>query len=99
MPLAIPGGEYAKNSDDFFALTELPKHVLILGAGYIAAELAGVMHGLGSQVTWAYRKARPLRQFDTQIIESLVNLYQARGITIRPIMYQPKSKRQLAVMK
>lgn len=83
MSLAIPGGEYAKNSDDFFALTELPKHVLILGAGYIAAELAGVMHGLGSQVTWAYRKARPLRQFDTQIIESLVNLYQARGITTK----------------
>lgn len=79
--LAIPGGEYAKDSNDFFALTKLPKNVLVLGAGYIAAELAGVMNGLGSQVTWAYRKERPLRQFDQEIIEALVNIYQKRGIT------------------
>src|SRR5690606_12446500 len=44
----IPGQEYGIDSDGFFALTELPKRVAIIGAGYIAVELAGVTHGLGA---------------------------------------------------
>lgn len=79
-PLAIPGGEYVIDSDGFFALRELPKAVLVLGGGYIAAELSGVIHGLGSQVTWAYRKGLPLRTFDQMLSTNLVELYQEMGI-------------------
>lgn len=55
--MTIPGGEYAIDSNGFFfELTELPKRAIVLGAGYIAAELSGVFRGLGSEVMWAYRK-------------------------------------------
>lgn len=82
-PLAIPGGEYALDSNDFFALEELPTNVLVLGGGYIAAELSGVIQGLGSQVVWAYRKAYPLRSFDRMLSTNLVEMYQAMGMQLR----------------
>ncbi|MCU9758983.1 FAD-dependent oxidoreductase, partial [Enterococcus faecalis] len=37
--------EYALDSNDFFALEKMPKRLVIVGAGYIAAELAGTLHG------------------------------------------------------
>ncbi len=43
--MTIPGGEYAIDSNGFFEMTELPKRTIVLGAGYIAAELSGVLHG------------------------------------------------------
>lgn len=52
----IPGGEYAIDSNGFFALREAPKRMVVLGAGYIAAEISGVSQQLGDQVAWAYRK-------------------------------------------
>lgn len=43
----IPGVEYGIDSDGFFELPALPKRVAVVGAGYIAVELAGVINGLG----------------------------------------------------
>ena len=45
---SIEGAEYGIDSDGFFALTEQPKSVAVVGAGYIAVELAGVFHALGT---------------------------------------------------
>ncbi|MDB1680263.1 MULTISPECIES: glutathione-disulfide reductase [Enterococcus] len=78
--MSIPGGEYAIDSNGFFELTELPKRAIVLGAGYIAAELSGVFRGLGSEVMWAYRKERPLRTFDQMLSDNLVEMYQEAGI-------------------
>ncbi|MBO0462702.1 MULTISPECIES: glutathione-disulfide reductase [unclassified Enterococcus] len=78
--MTIPGGEYAIDSNGFFALTELPKRTIVLGAGYIAAELSGVLNGLGSEVMWAYRKERPLRTFDKMLSDNLIEMYQDAGI-------------------
>ncbi|KAB5912691.1 glutathione-disulfide reductase, partial [Bifidobacterium adolescentis] len=78
--MTIPGGEYAIDSNGFFEMTELPKRTIVLGAGYIAAELSGVLHGLGSEVMWAYRKERPLRTFDKMLSDNLVEMYQEAGI-------------------
>ncbi|MGM9903828.1 glutathione-disulfide reductase [Enterococcus sp. 10A9_DIV0425] len=78
--MSIPGGEYAIDSNGFFELTELPKRTVVLGAGYIAAELSGVLHGLGSEVMWAYRKERPLRTFDKMLSDNLIEMYQEAGI-------------------
>ena len=78
--MTIPGGEYAIDSNGFFALAELPKSTIVLGAGYIAAELSGVLNGLGSEVMWAYRKERPLRTFDKMLSDNLIEMYQEAGI-------------------
>ncbi|MEE1325174.1 MAG: FAD-dependent oxidoreductase, partial [Streptococcus sp.] len=67
----IPGAEYGMISDDFFALDSLPNSVAVVGAGYIAVELAGVLHALGSKTDLFVRNERPLRTFDKEIIETL----------------------------
>lgn len=78
--MSIPGGELALDSNGFFQLKEQPKKVVMLGAGYIAAELSGVMHGMGTEVHWAYRKERPLRTFDKMLTDNLVEMYQEAGM-------------------
>lgn len=47
LPTDIPGYEYGFHSDGFFYLEELPKRAVVVGAGYIAVELAGIFHTLG----------------------------------------------------
>lgn len=75
----IEGAEYGMTSDGFFALDELPKRVAVVGAGYIAVEVAGVLHALGSQTHLFVRKDRPLRQFDGEIVQHLVELMADNG--------------------
>ncbi|AQP53701.1 glutathione-disulfide reductase [Vagococcus penaei] len=77
----IPGSELGIDSNGFFELTALPKSVLVIGAGYIAVEIAGVLHGLGVESTHlAYRRHTVLRHFDTMVSEALVESYQNQGI-------------------
>lgn len=83
-PMNVPGGEYALDSDDFFALKEQPKSALMLGAGYIAAELSGVMQGLGIETHWAFRNERPLRTFDKMLAENLLTIYGENHMQLHP---------------
>lgn len=78
----IPGAEYGIDSDGFFELTELPERTAIVGAGYIAVELAGVLHGLGSDTHLFVRKHAPLRNFDSIIVEGLVETMEREGATL-----------------
>ena len=78
----IPGAELGIDSDGFFELTQQPKKVLVIGAGYIAVEIASVLNGLNSDVTLAVRKQKPLRQFDMMVSDALVETMQAQGIRL-----------------
>ncbi len=62
----VPGDEFAITSNEIFHLPELPKKMLVIGGGYIACEFAGVMNGLGVEVTQYYRGAQILRGFDDE---------------------------------
>lgn len=75
----IPGSELGGTSDDVFAWEELPESVSIIGAGYIAVELAGVLHGLGVKTDLFVRKGGPLRGFDQGIVEVLVEEMKKNG--------------------
>ena len=55
----IPGSEYGITSDGFFELDEVPKRTAVIGAGYIAVEVAGVLNALGSDTHLFVRKDRP----------------------------------------
>mmetsp|Transcript_5301 Transcript_5301/g.12645 ORF Transcript_5301/g.12645 Transcript_5301/m.12645 type:complete len:496 (+) Transcript_5301:149-1636(+) len=59
------------SSDGFFDLEELPKVAVVVGAGYIAVELAGVLNSLGSEVHLVVRKQKALREFDPMISDAL----------------------------
>ncbi len=78
----IAGAELGITSDGFFALQHQPKKVLIIGAGYIATELAGLMHGLGSNVSMLLRKDKLLRTFDHDVHEMVMTQMQQNGIEI-----------------
>ena len=78
----IPGAELGGSSDDVFAWEQLPKSVAILGAGYIAVELAGVLHALGVKTDLFVRRDRPLRGFDSYIVEGLVNEMEKTGLPL-----------------
>ena len=76
----IPGAEYGIDSNGFFEMTELPKSVAVVGAGYIAVEIAGVLNGLGVETHLAYRKETVLREFDELVISGLTESYDQQGI-------------------
>ncbi|KGQ32660.1 glutathione reductase [Gallibacterium genomosp. 2] len=78
----IEGAEYGIDSDGVFALTSLPKRIAVVGAGYIAAELAGVLHSLGVETHLFVRKHAPLRNFDPLIVETLVETINNEGPTL-----------------
>ncbi|MBO2605587.1 glutathione-disulfide reductase [Shewanella algae] len=75
----IPGAEHGIDSDGFFALREQPKRVAVVGAGYIAVEIAGVLHALGSETHLFVRKHAPLRNFDPMLYETLMESMASEG--------------------
>lgn len=78
----IPGAEYGIDSNGFFELTEQPKRVAVVGAGYIAVEIAGVLHALGTEAHLFVRKESPLRSFDPMIIDTLTEVMKTEGPTL-----------------
>ncbi len=78
----IPGAEFGITSDGFFELEGLPGRVMVIGAGYIAVELAGVLNALGSEVSMLLRREVFLRKFDSTLRETLMNEMQNAGINI-----------------
>lgn len=75
----IPGADYGIDSDGFFELTDRPRRVAVLGAGYIAVELAGVLHALGSETHLLVRKHKPLRNFEEMLSDTLVEVMESEG--------------------
>jgi glutathione reductase (NADPH) len=80
----VPGSEMGIDSDGFFALTEKPERVAVVGAGYIAVEVAGVLNALGSDVSLYLRKQHFLRSFDAMLREGLMEQMIEDGVSIFP---------------
>ncbi|WP_018984703.1 glutathione-disulfide reductase [Salinimonas chungwhensis] len=78
----IEGAEYGIDSDGFFELDQQPKRAVVIGAGYIAVELAGVLHSLGTKTDLVVRHHAPLRHFDPIIHETLVDIIEDEGPTL-----------------
>ncbi len=78
----IDGAEMGMDSDDFFALRQLPQSIAIVGAGYIAVELAGVLNALGVATHLIVRKNRFLKQVDDDINTVLTEQMQKDGVHI-----------------
>lgn len=78
----VKGAEYGIDSNGVFALNELPKRVAVVGAGYIAVELAGVLNSLGSETHLFVRQHAPLRNQDPLIVETLLEVLAQDGIQL-----------------
>ncbi len=78
----VPGAEFAGVSDDFFGWCAAPDRVAIVGAGYIAVELAGVLQALGSAVEMFVRGQRLLRGWDEELSDQLAEDYRQAGVHV-----------------
>lgn len=80
----IPGAELGITSDGFFALDRQPQRVAVVGAGYIAVELAGVLNALGSEVSLLLRGEHLLKNFDPMLRETLTEEMLNHGVNLLP---------------
>ncbi|TIA75571.1 hypothetical protein E3P92_00778 [Wallemia ichthyophaga] len=82
IPYEIPGAHLGITSDGFFELEHQPRRVAVVGAGYIAVELAGVLNSLGSETSLLIRQDKVLRNFDSIIQDTVTSESQRQGINL-----------------
>ncbi len=80
--LDMPGGDLGIDSDGFFALRSRPERVAVVGGGYIAIELAGILRALGAEVSLFVRGERLLRAFESEVAHALADAMRDQGIAI-----------------
>jgi len=78
----LPGAELGITSDGFFELAQQPRNVTVVGGGYIAVELAGLLRALGAEVTLILRRAHFLNDFDVMLRKELVAQMLADGVRV-----------------
>ncbi|MFT4998699.1 MAG: glutathione reductase (NADPH) [Chitinophagales bacterium] len=78
----FPGRELVVSSNEIFDISPLPKRMIIVGAGYIAVEFAGIFNGLGVETHLVYRGPKLLRTFDAEVGEHVSKELALHGINI-----------------
>jgi glutathione reductase (NADPH) len=86
-PLGVPGADFVTTSDQFMELERLPGRILFIGGGYISFEFAHMAVRAGAKVVVIDRGARPLKLFDPDLVDKLVERTRSIGIE-----FQPKTK-------
>jgi pyruvate/2-oxoglutarate dehydrogenase complex dihydrolipoamide dehydrogenase (E3) component len=81
--IKVPGlpQERTLTNESLFDLTNLPKHLVIVGAGIIALEMAFAFRKLGSKVTIFSLDNRPLPNHIHEVSETMVSEIERQGIT------------------
>ena len=78
----LPGAGLGITSDGFFELSRRPARVAVVGSGYVAVELGGVLAALGSKVTLLARGTGVLRPFDAMLGEAWLQIAHEEGIEV-----------------
>lgn len=81
-PLGIPGENYLITSEDFMKLNTLPKNILFIGGGFISFELANIAASMASKITILERSDKALANFDSDLVQLLLDKLQEKGIDI-----------------
>ena len=79
---AVAGAELGITSDGFFDLEERPERVAVVGSGYIAIEVAGILNALGSKTTLVLRGETCLRGFDAMIGQATLKILRDDGVEV-----------------
>jgi len=78
----LPGAELGISSDGFFQLQQQPRRVAVIGGGYIAIELSGVLAALGSQVSIVALENRLMERFDPMISDVVEQEMHRQGVQV-----------------
>lgn len=82
VPLDIDGESLVSTSDAFLELESLPRRIVLIGGGYIAAEFSHLAARAGAQVTIFQRGPRLLPAFDGDVVGWLMPSFDAIKITV-----------------
>jgi glutathione reductase (NADPH) len=83
MRLGIPGEEHIITSTEFLELDQLPKKIVMVGGGFIAAEFSHIAARAGAQVTVLQRADHMLTAFDADLVGWLMEKFHELGIDVR----------------
>lgn len=81
--LGIPGEEHLIDNETFLAMDVLPRRIVLVGGGYIAAEFSHIAARAGAEVTVLQRGPRMLPQFEPELVAWLMEAFSAAGIDVR----------------
>lgn len=81
--LGIPGERHLVDNEAFLALESLPRRIVLVGGGYIAAEFSHIAARAGAQVTVLQHGARMLKQFEPELVGWLMESFNTLGIDVR----------------
>ena len=82
VPLGIPGEDLVSTSDAFLELQALPRRIVLIGGGYVAAEFSHLAARAGAEVTILQRAERLLPHFDPDLVGWLTPRFEALGIRV-----------------
>ena len=87
VPSSLPGiepdGSRVVTSTEAIAFDKVPKHLVVVGGGYIGLELGTVWRRLGAQVTVLEYLDRILPGTDAEIANEARKIFQKQGITFQ----------------
>ncbi|MBK5921948.1 dihydrolipoyl dehydrogenase [Rhodothalassium salexigens] len=78
-----PDGERVITSTEALSLTKVPKHLLVIGGGYIGLEMGSVWRRLGAEVTVVEYADRILPHMDQDLAKNFTRLLKKQGFTLK----------------
>jgi glutathione reductase (NADPH) len=82
-PLGFPGEEHLLTNEEFLELEALPKRIVLVGGGYIAAEFSHIGARAGATVTVLQRAKRMLKTFDPDLVGWWMEKFAELGVDVR----------------
>lgn len=82
-PLPIRGVEHLVDNEAFLAMENLPRRILLVGGGYIAAEFSHIAARAGAEVTILQRGPRMLTGFEPDLVDWLSEKFETIGVQVQ----------------
>jgi len=82
-PLGFPGAQHLIDSSEFLDLETLPVRILFVGGGFVSFEFAHLVARAGSTAVIVDHGARPLKNFDPDLVDLLVERGSEVGVSLR----------------
>ena len=76
----IPGKEYLHDSTDFLDIEELPKHAIIIGAGFVGMEFASILAEAGLEADVIIRGDMALKYFHQPYVQNVIDRLKEKNI-------------------
>ncbi len=74
--------QWLVSSDELLMRSTLPRHLLIVGGGYVGCEFASIFRSLGSEVTLVEKRGRLLPKWDESVADYIAGSLRSSGVNV-----------------